>query len=59
MNFDRSALKDKRLVEAGKKSRELVRKKEKFRVKREFSQRLFYWRNVRRKWSSDGEKAAL
>jgi len=27
MNFDRSALKDKRLVEAGKKSRELVRKK--------------------------------
>jgi len=28
MNFDRSALKDKRRVEAGKKSRELVRKKE-------------------------------
>jgi len=42
MNFDRSALKDKRLVEAGKKAeREFHSKEENFLVKREFSQRLF------------------
>jgi len=41
MNFDRSALKNKCLVEAGKKAGEFHSKEENFLVKREFSQRLF------------------
>jgi len=46
MNFDRSALKDKRLVEAGKKAgRESHSKEQNHLVKREFSQgRMEVWR---------------